>query len=532
MCLVDTDASPSLKKVTGQSSSSVSHSGGVQVNQQATSLLSHVSSLTNPVLMKFYHQMDDLRLNDMLECLCIYTTDPQLDTSVSSFEDAEQWEEVRYPPASVAPRLHCLTYRKLNSSYPFYQSIVASDGDVNLMETQRLVDGRFRALSIRDTNAVLLQDSTLLRDKSSVGKVRDRLLSLLTDSLRGDRLAAEYLLLTILSRRLASSDTADTEGVLVGMIALQFVLGNSISAPATSDIVQDVLSNLSQVLPRVVKVHADSTTLNATPTSYQPSRDYNSNTMTFSPLRMGLGSVLLIDASKESQTQQTQTGALGFSTVGVALNAIGAKSARAIRTVVAEQKLIVTCGYSDVILRTEAPCVVFTAGTRPTQQFGDETEIITLPLIADAAAVNSTAMEGEDEDDDELVVDLSEAELDALRKYWCSARLIETSMSEPLLKLVEDDYVQARQTDAGITGVDFHRWVNMVRLMAASYGESDISELHWKLVRDLEKNRVSRLPAALATASEAVVDSTGRSGATNRVPFSPNSVANNSAVQM
>lgn len=440
-------------------------------------------------------------------------------------------EGVRYPPASVAPRLHCITYRKLGASFPFYHNL---SGGV-LTAVNRAEGDRFRALVINsDSEASTL--ASVLADKQALLTAREQVMSLLSDSLGGDRLAAEYLLLTLLSRRLNTHDSSESgdSGVLVGMIALQFTGLTTSEGP---ELIQDVQSALAQLLPRVVRVAADSTTLNGATVSYEPTRDYELNSMTVSPLRFGVGSVVLVDGTREQQTQQAQHAHDGLnSSVGVALNAVGAKSARAIRSIVAEQKLIVRCGYSDVILRTESPCVIFTAGLRATQQFGDESEVITLPLQS------STAM-AQEEEEDELVVGLSDPQLDSLRQWWCGVRLLDTTMSEAMLKFVENEYVQARQSDASITGVDFHRWVNLVRLLAASYGATEISQEHWSRMRGLEKERVGGVRAAAVAAGAVSGNSTAVSpaaavsgavdaGATNRVPFSPNSVANNCSVQM
>lgn len=75
-------------------------------------------------LAKMYDCIDNsFKLNDMIEIIGIYTVDHSLVSTgpvatdeylldSTSFDD-----DVCYPPSSMAPRLHCLSYRYDSSSY-------------------------------------------------------------------------------------------------------------------------------------------------------------------------------------------------------------------------------------------------------------------------------------------------------------------------------------------------------------------------------------------------------------------------------
>ena len=75
-------------------------------------------------LVKVYGNMNDgLRLNDMVEFVGIYTADPDGDglntcgvfDNFDDFEDPVGDRNAHIPPPSLAPRLHCISYRKLGN---------------------------------------------------------------------------------------------------------------------------------------------------------------------------------------------------------------------------------------------------------------------------------------------------------------------------------------------------------------------------------------------------------------------------------
>ena len=79
--------------------------------------------------------------------------------------------------------------------------------------------------------------------------------------------------------------------------------------------------------------------------------------------------------------------------------------------------------------------------------------------------------------------------LESFRKYWSCLRLLSTTMDESTAKIVEDDFVTARQQNQKISSDDFHMWLVLCRLLAASYGHSEVTVNTWKKVLDLEKQR-------------------------------------------
>ena len=74
--------------------------------------------------------------------------------------------------------------------------------------------------------------------------------------------------------------------------------------------------------------------------------------------------------------------------------------------------------------------------------------------------------------------------------------------------MAEEDFVRRRQAGpvggpAPVSAADFHRWLTMARLEAASAGSPLVTAAHWARVLDLEDHRVARLPAATAAAPAA-----------------------------
>ncbi|KAK3553949.1 hypothetical protein QTP70_016010 [Hemibagrus guttatus] len=132
-------------------------------------------------LVKVYSEWDSFRLNDMLEIFGILSVDPALslvaeDKEASSFldptESMESVEEQRAhsPPTSLVPRLHMLYAEPLQHNNPLLPSSVSEDKGAFL-------------------NSVT----------SEMSSVRAELLTYLTHVLLGDSLAAEYLILHLIS---------------------------------------------------------------------------------------------------------------------------------------------------------------------------------------------------------------------------------------------------------------------------------------------------------------------------------------------
>lgn len=179
-------------------------------------------------LVKVYNgQGEALRLHDMVELVGIYTADPLLgaeDDFLSAplgaggllESDDQHLSRGAYPPASVAPRLHCVVLRRLGSSFPLLVQVggdahplrncsVCGDALRSLLgpdTAQALVpaaNGRYLALAGRHTSESSCAALDRLSDAAALSAIRGRVLEALSGALGGDAVAAEYVLLAALS---------------------------------------------------------------------------------------------------------------------------------------------------------------------------------------------------------------------------------------------------------------------------------------------------------------------------------------------
>jgi hypothetical protein len=91
----------------------------------------------------------------------------------------------------------------------------------------------------------------------------------------------------------------------------------------------------------------------------------------------------------------------------------------------------------------------------------------------------------------------TDMQFDEARMWWATTRHAaqtqQVSMDSHMTKHVEDDFVKSRQNDPSLTSSDFHAWLTVARLLALSYGESNISESNWSRMKELEAQRRKRL---------------------------------------
>ena len=216
------------------------------------------------------------------------------------------------------------------------------------------------------------------------------------------------------------------------------------------------------------QVAADTQALNQS--SLQPTKDVaGSNQMSVSPLLVGAGTVLLIDETNTTNTDE------------LVLTDVGMQSMRALQSVVSTQTLRVDCGYSVVSIPMELCCVVLSAGWQSC--IAQQCELVELQLNSTGARIVQCP---------QVACGASDG-LCALREWWASCRLLDVGM-DPLMQVeAESDFLQLRQAqEEGATVADFHRWLTIARLLAVSRGENSISADCWHEMRRIEAARVAR----------------------------------------
>lgn len=110
-----------------------------------------------------YKDSDSLKLNDVCEFIGFLSVNPLLTETINEDNNDEAMEiQTHHPPSSLIPRIHCVAHKKLEHTNPLHANISNSVDDI-----------RF---------------------------IRRELQILFTQLLLGDNLAAEYLILHLISK--------------------------------------------------------------------------------------------------------------------------------------------------------------------------------------------------------------------------------------------------------------------------------------------------------------------------------------------
>ncbi|CAK9135879.1 unnamed protein product [Ilex paraguariensis] len=368
-----------------------------------------------PCLVKIYDSVEsELKLNDVFEFIGVLTFDPEVTTDKDKsdeslngfFEDAL----VHLPPSKV-PRLHCLVHRKL---------------------------------AIHD----FLSGSHTLEPKSHLVKgVREGLLRHLTDVLGNDAVAAQFVLLHLLSRVHARVDS-----LAVGKFSLNLTSFSKETVSVFGNGLNLAINNLvpfTQCIPLTVD-YLNSVTL-------APRKDYQANRLVSGVLQLADGSHLTIDET------QLQAGTL---------NSTGVDNARTLKNLVELQKVEYDFTYYKMEMAADIQLLIVSEG---------KSNILPADLVLPFHPSSVDSSE---------VVDAET--LKAWRWYLATLRSLPHSIEPEMQKVVEDDLVAARQADRSLGSQDFSRWLTMGRLMSASFGEICLTLEHWQLVKELERLRRER----------------------------------------
>ncbi|KAG0600553.1 hypothetical protein M758_11G042700 [Ceratodon purpureus] len=349
-----------------------------------------------PCLVKVYDGQDaDLKLNDVVEVFGVLTFDPELsaasfhqngvvnddmDVVGSAFLDDNVSLRL---PASKVPRLQCITLRKISSS-----------------------DFTSQIPEVAPT--VLPLD---------FAQTRQSLLNYLTFSLGGDTLAAEYLLLHLLSQVHARVDS-----MALGKLSLNLTGCNPGSEGAPSPMAVAAANVISKLIPRSHLMPLSLETLNKAPIA--PRKDYETNRLVTGAIQLADGTHLTLDETA------LQAGTLGT---------IGVQNLEVLKHLLQWQKVEYDFQYYKMEMPADVPVLVLSQGKSrilPTD--------VVLPL-------NPTASRGP--------VNITDSDLISWRHYIVKARAMDHSLDESMQKTVENDLVSARQEDRTLGPEIFHRQV-------------------------------------------------------------------------
>ncbi|XP_010252100.2 PREDICTED: mini-chromosome maintenance complex-binding protein-like isoform X1 [Nelumbo nucifera] len=387
---------------------------GLVDNCSNLSMMPDFNQNSLPCLVKIYDSPEsDLKLNDVFEFVGVFTFNPELSVHIDESDEFSNGLEdalVHLPPSKV-PRLHCFIHRKLSIhdflSFPMIEPM------------PHLVRG-----------------------------IRDGLLRHLTSLLGNDGVAAQCMLLHLLSKVHARVDT-----VAVGKLSLNLTgfTEESISVFRNQlNLAMQSLLPFTQVVPLTVEY------LNST--SLAPRKDYQTNRLVTGVLQLAEGTHLTIDET------QLKAGTL---------NSTGVENVRLLKNLIEWQKVDYDFEYYKMEMTSDVQLLILSEG---------KSNILPADLVLPfcPSAVCSCENGGTEVQQ-------------GWRWYLTTLRSLPHSIKPEMQKIIEDDLVAARQADRSLGSQDFSRWLTMARLMSVSFGETCLSLEHWQMVRELERLRRERM---------------------------------------
>ncbi|KFK42329.1 hypothetical protein AALP_AA2G242000 [Arabis alpina] len=405
------NGSPYKKMKSGEATSSASGS-------QVTDIPPATSKDSLACLVKIYDSPEsELKLNDVVEFLGVLTFDANttmdMDSHDENSDDLSEAESVQMPSGKV-PRLHCLIHRKL--------------------ETQHF-----------------LRDSSLLVEPKSpqvFKEIRESLMKYLTGLLGNDHLAAQFLLLHLLSKV-----NGRVDNIAVGKLSLNLIHLNEESMSIFGTQLSNALKSLlpfTQSMPLTIEY------LNTT--SLGPKKDYRINRLMPGVLQIADGTHLILD---ETELQRGT------------LNSVGVENAQLLKNLVECQKVEYDFQYYKMEMATDVQMLIFSEG---------KSNIMPADLVLPFQPSQLNTLEV-----------ITPETTEAWRFYLATCKSLSHSIGQELQQVVENDLVEARQTDRSLGSQDLSRLLTLARMMSVSYGETTLSLEHWQMVLELERLRKERL---------------------------------------
>ncbi|KAL3690422.1 hypothetical protein R1sor_016731 [Riccia sorocarpa] len=379
-----------------------------------------------PCILKVYDSAESqIMLNDVIEFIGILTFDPELSASsfVKSEAELDSFMESNVCsrlPQSQVPRIHCVTLRKLTPN-----NMVSV-----LPELQK-------------------KQAEILATPGSVKHLRDTVLKGLAGVLKGDLLAAEYLLLHLLSQIHKRLDT-----MVLGPVSLKIVIAPS---PENSTLPSEIAQAVRALLPCSYMMPLSCEGLNKAP--WAPRKDYEQNRLATGVLQLAAGTHLTVDLTSMTEGK---------------LNATGVQNLCTLKKMMQFQTVDYDFKYHPVEMSTDVSVLVTSNGARSF-----------LPSDICVVHVPSASCSSP----------FDEKDLGNLRLYLGAVRNLAYNQGTSLNEVLENDLVEASRSGGNMTVETYHRWLTLARLQTISHGETELRIEHWRKTREMERLRMDRIPS-------------------------------------
>uniref|UniRef100_A0A8P4KEG7 Mini-chromosome maintenance complex-binding protein n=1 Tax=Dicentrarchus labrax TaxID=13489 RepID=A0A8P4KEG7_DICLA len=389
-------------------------------------------------LVKVYENWDNFKLNDTLEVYGILSVSPALsaladekDASSSIMDPTESMEtaeeqRVHCPPASLVPRLHMLHARPVSHNNPLLPSA-----------------------TLEDNSAFL--SSTL----SEMASVRAELLTYFTHILLGDALAAEYLILHLISNVYSRRDVLP-----LGKFTL------NLSGCPTASYTERLYQIIQQLVPS--SYYLGMSLQNMNQMRLVPKKDYVANRLASGVLQLARHTSLFLD---EIQLEQGQ------------LDTTGVRNVTALGNLITWQKVDYDFNYHQMEFPCNINVLIVSEGRSllPSDcQIHLQSQVTPANMEEYLSSIHMHTQ--------------TSSQLNKFRIYLSVARLLDYNISDEMTKSVEDDFVDMRKDDPqSVSAEDLHRMLVVARLLSLSLGQTSLSRDSWLRAKHIDMLRRSRM---------------------------------------
>ncbi|KAL2083636.1 hypothetical protein ACEWY4_021409 [Coilia grayii] len=385
-------------------------------------------------LVKVYDEWEGFKLNDTLEVFGILSVDPALsgvgeEKEVSSLLDPEESMETaeeqraHSPPPSLVPRLHMVHAVPLQHNNPLLPPAASEEVVASFL--------------------------------SELGSVRSEFLSFLTHILLGDALAAEYLLLHLISNVYARRDILP-----LGKFTL-----NLSGCPHSSPYTEHLYRILQQLVPSSYRLPMSLHNMNSM--RMVPRKDHVANRLVSGALQLASNTSLFLD---ETQLEQGQ------------LDTAGVRNITALGNLISWQKVDYDFNYHQM----EFPCNInVLVASEGRSLLPSDCQVHLQPHMTPPNAEEYLSA---------LHAAQAPSQMNKYRLYLTVARQLEYSITEEVTKAVEEDFVEMRKDDPqSMSAEDLHRMLIVSRLLSISLGQTTLSTDVWMKTKHLELLRMNRI---------------------------------------
>jgi len=374
-------------------------------------------------IVKLYDgDAEALRICETVEILGVLCINPEM-ANLGGEVDPMFGGDARHPSTALVPRLHAVLVRKL----PFYHPMLPYTPD--WLSEARLAAAYQAQFSSPD----------------AVAAARAAAVAQLTRGLGGDAVAAEYVLMLLVSRSFAKHGDKS-----LGCWSLNL-------ARWPQDLqVAELGRAAAELAPRVVQLELNSKSLNER--KWRPTKDFEANRLVAGQLQLAPGTLLVVDETSLAEGQ-----------VGVH----GLKALAAITGVVTDQVLSCDFQVQDVNVPLELSCIMVSQG----KSIIKGVDALLPVRCAPSPALPQDAVP-----------------LDAVRLLLGLVTRTAKAMNIPddVAKQISTDFAEVRRK-LEVPAELIHLWMGMARGYCLGFCENDLTVARWRAVLQLEQQRLRRI---------------------------------------